>query len=175
MNKVHQVVNYRRKREQKTDYHQRLRLLQSRKPRLVIRLTNTRMIAQVISFEPQGDRLIVGIDSTALAKEGKMKSLKNKEAAYALGKLIAQRAQEQGTTEAILDTGFRRPRRGNRLSVFLKGVVEGGLTVPHAEDIILTGEATSAPHHGNPEISRMPKSELFMHKKTEEQHGKRRT
>ncbi|HLC81226.1 MAG TPA: 50S ribosomal protein L18, partial [Candidatus Nanoarchaeia archaeon] len=41
------TVLYRRRRELKTDYHKRLKLLSSSKPRLVVRFTNRKIISQV--------------------------------------------------------------------------------------------------------------------------------
>ncbi|MBU1974265.1 MAG: 50S ribosomal protein L18, partial [Nanoarchaeota archaeon] len=47
-------VLYRRKREGRTNYAKRLTMLIARKTRLVVRLTNQRVIAQLIEFTPQG-------------------------------------------------------------------------------------------------------------------------
>ncbi|MEF8779540.1 MAG: 50S ribosomal protein L18, partial [Haloferacaceae archaeon] len=48
-------VPMRRRREVRTDYHQRLRLLKSGKPRLVARVSNRHDRARMIKPGPQGD------------------------------------------------------------------------------------------------------------------------
>ena len=71
------TVYNRRKRNQKTDYNQRLRLLLAHKLRLVVRVTNTRIIAQIVEFSAKGDIIHVGLDSSALNKYGWNYSCKN--------------------------------------------------------------------------------------------------
>ena len=46
-----QVVPFKRKREGKTDYKKRLKLLSSSKPRLVIRKSLKNMTVQIIEYE----------------------------------------------------------------------------------------------------------------------------
>ena len=143
-NKPKQVL-YRRKREKKTNYNKRLHLLLADKLRLVVRVTNNRIIGQVIEFTPQGDKAIVGVDSFTLKKLGWKYSCKNFPAAYLTGLLLGQKAQEKGLKEAILDTGFTSPLKKGKIYAFLKGIIDGGLNVPHDETILpdekrLTGE-----------------------------------
>ena len=49
------VVPFRRKREGKTDYRLRLKLLMGRKPRLVVRLSNAHVSAQIVIYKKEGD------------------------------------------------------------------------------------------------------------------------
>ena len=58
------TVPYRRKRENKTNYLKRLKLLISRKGRLVVRFTNKRVLAQLVEFTSKGDKVLVGVDSS---------------------------------------------------------------------------------------------------------------
>jgi large subunit ribosomal protein L18 len=101
-----------------------------------MRLTNTKIIAQVAQWNPKGDEIIVGIDSTILRKLGWKGSLKGRSAAYLTGMLIAKKAGEKNVTEGILDSGFRSIRKGNKMSLFLKGAIDAGMAVPHAEEVI---------------------------------------
>ena len=128
------TILYRRKREQKTDYKQRLKLLVSRKPRLVVRFTNQRIIAQVISFDTKGDRMITAIDSFALKDLGWNYSYKNYPAAYLTGLLIGKKTLESGCEQVVLDVGFKQVLKKNKVYAFLKGVVDSGLDIPHSED-----------------------------------------
>lgn len=126
------TVLYRRKRQGKTDFKKRLNLLLSRKPRLVVRFTNKKIIAQLINFLEKGDKVQIGVDSSVLRKAGWTFSLKNIPAAYLIGLLFGKRAVNAGYKKVILDTGLRSPHSKSRIYAFLKGVVDGGLDVPHS-------------------------------------------
>ena len=130
------TILYRRKREGRTNYTRRLKLLLSRKPRLVVRLTNQRVIAQLVQFTPKGDQVLVGADSFALKKLGWTYSCKNIPAMYLTGLLLAKKAIEKGHKLAILDVGLRNPKPRGKTYSFLKGVIDGGLTIPHGEEKI---------------------------------------
>ncbi len=129
-------VPYRRRREGKTNYRKRLRLLLSRKPRLVVRITNRRVIAQIVEYHPDGDKVLVGVDSSMLTKYGWKGDLNNTPAAYLTGLLVGKKALEKGIREAILDIGLHTPTRGGRVFAVLKGAVDAGLDVPHSEEVL---------------------------------------
>ena len=57
---------YKRKKNGKTDYKKRLKLLKSRKPRLVIRKSLTQITAQVIQYQDEGDKVLVSAHSSEL-------------------------------------------------------------------------------------------------------------
>ena len=59
-------VPYKRKRENKTNYGKRLSAVKSKNPRLVVRKTNKRMIAQIIRFEESGDKTIISASNNDL-------------------------------------------------------------------------------------------------------------
>ncbi len=59
---------FRRRREGKTDYHQRLKLIVSKKPRLVVRGTLGDYTAQVIIAKPDGDKVLVAASARELSK-----------------------------------------------------------------------------------------------------------
>lgn len=149
-------VPYRRRREGKTNYRKRLKLLLSRKPRLVVRITNRRVIAQIVEYHPDGDRTLVFADSKELERFGWKGDLNNTPAAYLTGLLIGKKAKEAGIEEAILDIGLKTPSKGARVFAVLKGAVEAGLDVPHSEEILpdesrLRGEHIAAYYEQSPE------------------------
>jgi large subunit ribosomal protein L5e len=91
-------VKFRRRREGKTDYRQRKRLVcqdknkyQSPKYRLVVRFTNRQVIAQIVYSLVDGDRVLVQATSRELARYGLSVGLKNYAAAYCTGLLAARR------------------------------------------------------------------------------------
>lgn len=129
-------VAFRRRREGKTDYHQRLKLIVSRKPRLVVRISLNQVIAQIYVTKPEGDKVLVSATSKDLAKDfGYKASGKNTSAAYLTGMLIGYKAQEAGIEEAILDMGLAENRAGSRVYAALKGAVDSGLEVPCSEEV----------------------------------------
>lgn len=150
-------VPYRRRREGKTNYRKRLKLLLSRKPRLVVRITNRRVIAQVVEYDPKGDRVLVGVDSSMLTKYGWKGDLNNTPAAYLTGLLVAKKALEKGIKEVILDIGLHTPTRGGRVFAVLKGAVEGGLEIPHSPEVLpddsrIRGEHIAQYYEMRPEL-----------------------
>lgn len=91
-------VKFRRRRQGKTDYYQRKRLVVQRKNkyntpkwRFVVRRTNKRIICQVVSSTIAGDRIKVSADSFELKKYGLEAGLTNFASAYATGLLTARR------------------------------------------------------------------------------------
>lgn len=131
----HLTIAYKRKREQKTNYSSRLKLLLSRTPRLVARFTNQRVIAQVILFSSSGDKVDVAVDSSTLRKFGWNYSLKNIPASYLTGLLVGKKALQKGCSTVIFDTGFKTPLQKGKVYAFLKGVVDSGLEVPYEGEL----------------------------------------
>jgi large subunit ribosomal protein L5e len=91
-------VKFRRRREGKTDYYARRRLIQqdknkydSKKYRFVVRRTNRRIITQIIYATIKGDRVLCQADSYELKKYGLEAGYTNYASAYATGLLCARR------------------------------------------------------------------------------------
>ncbi|SGY38794.1 BQ5605_C003g02073 [Microbotryum silenes-dioicae] len=92
-------VKYRRRREGKTDYYARKRLVaqaknkyNSPKYRLVVRITNKDIICQIVSAKLQGDVVLTAAYAHELPRYGIEHGLTNWAAAYATGLLVARRA-----------------------------------------------------------------------------------
>jgi len=128
-------VPFRRRREGRTDYHFRYKLILSRKPRLVIRKGNKNIILQLVVAEPAGDRTLLTVNSRELKEFGYEGNTGNVPASYLVGLLFGKRMKAMGKTEAILDMGIHANTRGNRIYSALKGVVDAGITVPHSPKI----------------------------------------
>jgi len=139
-------VKFRRRREGKTDYYRRRSLLQSRRPRLVVRKTNTRTLVQIINANVTGDITVAAADANELMKYGWKASSGNLPAAYLTGFLAGLRAKSRGVKEAILDVGLNPPIKGSRIYAALKGVVDAGLEVPHKADILPDDSRISGEH-----------------------------
>jgi large subunit ribosomal protein L5e len=158
-------LNLRRSREGKTDYYARVRLVRQDKNkyntpkyRLVVRRTNTDIIAQIAYSRVEGDYVMASAYSHELPKFGIKCGLTNYAACYATGLLLARRLLTKlnladtykGADEvdgsyfmvdeaddaprpfrAFLDVGLAPTTTGARIFGVLKGAVDGGLAVPH--------------------------------------------
>jgi len=95
-------VKYRRRREGKTDYYARRKMVRqdknkygTRKYRLITRITGSRIIMQVAYATILGDKVICQANSKELASYGIPAGHTNYAAAYATGLLIARRVLKQ--------------------------------------------------------------------------------
>ena len=128
---------YRRKEEGKTDYRKRLRLLMSRKSRAVVRRANNNITIQIVNYEDAGDKILAGANSRTLLKQYGWKAHKgNIPAAYLTGLMCGKKAVANGVKEAILDLGFQKPQQKGIIYASLKGLVDGGLNIPHSKEIL---------------------------------------
>jgi large subunit ribosomal protein L18 len=139
------VVAHRRRREQRTDYKQRLTLLKSGKPRLVIRASGNSVSCQIIAHDSKGDRTLASSNSFELRKHGWRGHTGNMPAAYLTGYLCGQKAKGKAK-EAILDIGLQISTKGSRIYAALKGVVDAGLNVPHSEEILPSEDRVKGVH-----------------------------
>jgi len=159
-------VKFKRRREGKTDYFARKRLIvqdknkyNTPKYRLVVRLSNCDITAQVAYSRIEGDKILCAAYSHELPEFGVKVGLTNYAAAYCTGLLLARRLLNQlgldkhytGTTEVTgeeynvealedgpaafrcyLDVGLMRTSTGARVFGAMKGAVDGGLNIPHS-------------------------------------------
>ena len=122
------TVKPRRRREGRTDYRKRLRLLKSRKVRIVVRksLKNTQI--QFIEYKETGDNILASANSKELTTKYNWKySTSNTSAAYLTGLLAGKRAKDKGISECILDMGRYVPVKGSKVFASLKGAIDAGV------------------------------------------------
>lgn len=128
-------VQMRRKREGKTDYRFRLRILRSGLPRAVVRRTNRNVIVQLFEYDEKGDRVIACADGFELKKKfGFQGNADTTPASYLVGYLAGKRALKKDVTKAVLDIGFLSPSKGCRAFAALKGLLDAGIEIPHSEE-----------------------------------------
>ncbi len=136
---------FKRRREGKTDYGARLKLIGLDKHRLVIRVTGNHTIAQIVDVELSGDQTLISAHSQELKNMGWIGSGKNTSAAYLTGYLCAKKAIKEGLDGAVLDMGLKSSTKGSRVYAALKGAIDAGLEIPYndivlPEDDRITGE-----------------------------------
>ena len=64
------VFRFNRRIRKQTDYNQRLRLLKSNLPRVVVRRSNKNMLVQFVEYKDGGDKIITSAKSVDLSKLG---------------------------------------------------------------------------------------------------------
>ncbi len=130
------VIPFRRKREGKTNYKKRIAYLTSGLPRLVVRKSLKNITAQVISYEPKGDVVLVSANSKELKKMGWNCAGSNMPAAYLVGFLAGTKAKEAKITKAIADLGLYQKISGSKIYATIKGAVDAGLDIPIDSEVI---------------------------------------
>ena len=131
------IISKRRRHENKTDYLKRRRLLEGRKPRLVIRKSNRYIIIQYVESKFAQDSIKLAVNSKDLIENGwpvdKAGSLKSLAGAYLAGYLFGTKAKKfEG---AVLDTGLIRSTKGSRIYAALKGIIDAGFKMPANAEI----------------------------------------
>ncbi|MGD0057563.1 MAG: 50S ribosomal protein L18 [Methanomassiliicoccales archaeon] len=139
---------FRRRREGKTDYRQRARLLRARIPRAVVRISLKNTTVQFIDYDSGGDKVLASANSKELAEMGWNISTGNIPAAYLTGYLAGKKAKKAGIEQAVLDIGLKVPVKGAGCFAALKGMLDAGLEIPHGEDILPSEERVKGRHIG---------------------------
>lgn len=141
-------VPFRRRREGRTDYRQRARLLRARVPRAVVRISLRNVSVQIVNYDPQGDQVIATAHSRELAGMGWDQACGNLPAAYLTGYLAGKRAIKKGVGSAVLDIGLRRPAKGSGVFAAMKGILDAGVKIPHGEEVLPDKDRLMGKHIG---------------------------
>jgi large subunit ribosomal protein L18 len=127
-------VAKRRRRENKTNYSKRLKMLRGERPRAIVRRTNKYLIAQYVTSEAAKDKIEIGITSKKLLNHGWPKefagSLKSLSASYLTGYLFGKLVQKEKKETPIVDLGMAQTLHKTKLFAFLKGAIDSGLKIP---------------------------------------------
>tara|TARA_Y100000034_G_scaffold19272_2_gene21702 strand:- start:1346 stop:1840 length:495 start_codon:yes stop_codon:yes gene_type:complete len=129
----------RRRKENKTNYLKRIKLLKSKSPRIVFRKTNKYIISQYVTSKQARDKVEISINSKQLIKYGWPKefngSLKSLPASYLTGFLIGKKILLKKLEKPIIDFGMIRPLHKTKIYSFLKGLIDSGIKIKSKEDI----------------------------------------
>ncbi|PIN86486.1 50S ribosomal protein L18 [Candidatus Woesearchaeota archaeon CG10_big_fil_rev_8_21_14_0_10_44_13] len=139
-------VLLRRKKSGRTNYKKRITLLKSGGRRLVIRRSLNNLVAQVVEYSPEGDRIITSASSRELEKYGYKFSKGNLVAAYLTGLLIGRKSKKKGITDAILDMGLYQSTKGSRIYAAVKGAVDAGMKIPCSPEVFPKEERIKGLH-----------------------------
>jgi large subunit ribosomal protein L18 len=123
---------FKRRRKQKTEYNQRLRLLKSKKTRLVVRRYLNGVKMQLVNFDIKGDITISEENSKTLKKFGWKGHTGNIPAAYLTGYLLGLKSKDK-ISEAVVDIGLHVSMKNSVIYAAIKGAIDGGLNIPVGE------------------------------------------
>jgi len=146
-------VAKRRRKEGKTDYLKRLKLLKSGMPRIAFRRSNRYLMAQYITSKGAQDKVVIEVNSKNLLNHGWPKeaagSLKSIPASYLTGYLIGKRALKEGLDTPIIDFGMYRVLHKTRLFAFIKGLIDAGVEIKCDEGDFPAEERVKGAHMKN--------------------------
>lgn len=146
-------VAKRRRRENKTDYLKRIKLLKGRMPRIVFRRTNKYIIAQYVVSKEAQDKVIMGVNSKDLMKYGWPKnaegSLKSIPASYLTGFLIGKRIIKEKLANPVINFGMHTVLHKTRAFAFIKGIIDAGVEIKYKGEVFpdekrIKGEQTKS-------------------------------
>jgi large subunit ribosomal protein L18 len=128
----------RRRREGKTDYLIRLKMLRGETPRVIFRKTNKYVIAQYVTSKEAKDKIEIGMSSKKLKEFGWPDefdgSLKSVTASYLTGLLIGKEIVKNKLETPIVDFGMTRVLSKNRTFAFIKGLIDAGVKIKCPEE-----------------------------------------
>ncbi|MDE1848628.1 MAG: 50S ribosomal protein L18 [Nanoarchaeota archaeon] len=142
---------FKRRKEGKTNYSKRRKLLSSNLPRIAFRRTNRYVIAQYITSNEARDKVEIGVTSKELLQHGWPKemtgSLRSLPASYLTGLLIGKKIKTEKKAVPIPDFGVISPNHKTRQYAFLKGLVDSGLGInPGEKEIFPSSERIEGKH-----------------------------
>jgi len=131
-------ISKRRKREGKTDYSRRIKMLKGEFPRVVFRKTNRYVIAQYVISKEAKDEVKFELSSKKLLSYGWAKeargSLKSIPAYYLIGFLIGKKIVSNKLKNPIADFGMYRVLSKSNIQAFIKGLVDSGVKIAHKKE-----------------------------------------
>ncbi|MCL2712118.1 MAG: 50S ribosomal protein L18, partial [Methanomassiliicoccaceae archaeon] len=138
-------VPFRRRRENRTDYYIRKKLLSSGEMRAVVRRSSKNVNIQFAKFGMEGDSIAVSTTSMELKALGWEHSCSNIPAAYLTGYLAGKKAVKAGIEYAVLDIGMQTPSKGAVLFAAAAGMIDAGVEIPHG-DVLPSEERLNGAH-----------------------------
>jgi len=143
-------VAKRRRRENKTDYLNRIKLLKGGQPRVVFRKTNKYVISQYVTSIEAQDKVVMGVSAKHLLKYGWPKefqgSLKSTSAAYLTGLLMGKKIKKEKLEKPIVDLGMLRTLHKTAVYSFLKGLIDSGLDIKCKEEAFPSEDRIEGKH-----------------------------
>lgn len=155
------TVVYKRKRNGKTDYKNRLKLVMSNKPRVVIRKSNKHVLLQVIEYKKEGDTVLVSAHSRELAKLGWKCGTGNISSAYLIGMVLGKKMKSKNISEAVVDLGLQTSAKKGVLYSAVKGICDVSVSVPCSKEVFPDEKRIKGEHIAKYAVDLKKNKELF--------------
>ena len=139
-------VAFRRRREGRTDYYVRRKLLRGGETRAIVRRSNKNVTIQFADFDMNGDQIVVSASSRELKALGWEFSCSSIPAAYLTGYLAGKKAVKEGIDYAVLDIGMQNPKRGGVLFATVAGMSDAGVEIPFGEGVLPEEDRLNGAH-----------------------------
>ncbi len=140
----------RRRREGKTNYNRRLKLLKGDLPRIIFRKTNKYIITQYVTSTSAQDKVEFGVTSKDLLEFGWPKefegSLKSIPASYLTGFLIGKKIAEKKVKIPTADFQMYGKLHKTRAYAFMKGLIDAGVKLKYKKEIFPDEETITGKH-----------------------------
>jgi large subunit ribosomal protein L18 len=141
------VHTLKRIRDDKTNYRRRAALLIGRHSFVTVKVSDQNVAAQVLQPTPTGDIVLASAHSRELEKQGWKGGLNNLPACYLTGLLVSKKALEKGIKNAVLYIG--KDHFTSRVAACMKGILDGGVSMPVSEESLPEQERISGQHIAN--------------------------
>ncbi|HIH37906.1 50S ribosomal protein L18 [Candidatus Woesearchaeota archaeon] len=128
-------VPYKRKQKGRTDYKKRLKLVLSKKPRIVIRKSLKSMNVQLVQYTEKGDKVLLCASSHDIEKMGWKYRSNSIPACYLIGILFGKKMKQAKQEDGVVDIWFYPSTKGSRLYGTIKGIIDAGIEV-NAKDVM---------------------------------------
>lgn len=138
------VHTLKRIRDDKTNYRKRAAILIGRHSFVTVKVSDQNVAAQVLKPTPTGDIVIASAHSRELEKQGWKGALNNLPACYLTGLLLGKKVLEKGVKNAVLYIG--KDHFTSRVAACMKGIVDGGVSMPVSEESLPEQERISGQH-----------------------------
>ena len=143
------MVPFRRKREGKTNYDKRIKLLKSNQIRLLVSYGSKDIRAQAIRFNLKGDEILADANTKLLKGFGWGFSCSNLPASYLFGYYFGKLLIEKGISNVIFDTGMVTPKSGGKYYSFAKAIIDSKVSMNINPDVFPPEERIKGAHIEN--------------------------
>lgn len=143
------AVLFRRRREGRTDYRLRKKLLLSGKPLFTVRRSNRYILVMIAQPSIGGDNIRVGVSSKILAKKYGWVNLKNIPAAYLTGLIAGIKAMKKGIKGAVINLGRAWSKKASIPFAAAMGAIDAGFNIPVGEEALVPEDRIRGEHIAN--------------------------
>src|SRR3989344_503020 len=140
------TTSFRRKRQGRTYYKTRFKILTSDKYRFVVRKSLRGIQASIVEYDTKGDKVLLTVNTKELDKLGWKGDTGNLPSAYLIGLIAGKKSIGKGIKDAILDIGPNNSVKGSRLYAALAGALDSGLKIPFDPKILPPKDRIAGEH-----------------------------